>query len=422
MEIKFLNQPKEVKLGDLLLKRLSENFEKVWIVAGFAKDSGLDVLLPSIEEATQNGSAVELIVGIDAKNTSKDMLLKLLNMGCHIRVHMNKEDSKLETRVYAFESEKGDSYIYLTGAKLSEDGLSENMCMITEIVYGKEDKKEFNKIKISIENGANSQEIYELDAQKLKSLAERGEIASRITERKIPTISEMYKTNGANVEIGGANEYDEGSSTGTYSGAINNELDFEIDIDIPNNISTRHQASLGEEVEQKIVKKSEKQEEKKVTSKMVLSEKEPDFENMNTFIMQVNKIALSGVTAGEIKIPSYMAEKMMKFLDYPSNFHMEADEKGRLKDTAKVIFDILDGRNNEKDEDVKMYQTDKYVAVVSKKIADLNIEEGDIIRLIKNELGKYTCEIIRKDNQEYNIWENFCTEKIKGSSRKFGIM
>ena len=131
MEIKFLNQPIDVKIGEILTKKLESGlFSRIWIFAGFAKDSGLDYLLDSVAKARENGTIIEYILGVDKKNTSKDMLSKLLALGCKVRFHINDDDSKLETRIYAFESDIADSYIYLTGAKLSEGGLTENISLI----------------------------------------------------------------------------------------------------------------------------------------------------------------------------------------------------------------------------------------------------------------------------------------------------
>lgn len=423
MEIKFLNQPKEVILGEKLKERISENFDKIWIVAGFVKDSGIEILLPELEEAIKNGSCVEMILGVDNKNTSKDMLKKLLDIGCNVRIHINKEESKLETRVYAFESEKGDSVIYLSGSKFSEGGLTENKCLVTEIVYGEKEKKEFNKIKISIENGANSSEIFKLDFEKLKKLAENGEILARITERKIPRISELYKVENVNV---GMQEYDENSSFDIKE-RVNNDIDIEIDFPASNEVKLQN--SLGAEVEQKIVKKSapkeENAEDAKVSSKLILNEKELNYETMNTFIIQANKIVQNGVTAGELKIPSNIAENMNNFFDYPEMFHVIEDSKGKLRDTAIVKFKIYDNKINKRDivdDDVKIYVTEKYVAINSDKVRDLDVCENDIIRIAKEEKGVYSCDIIRQDTAEYLVWEGFCTNKLKGTSRKFGII
>lgn len=423
MKIKFLNQPKEVKLNELLLERMSEGFNKVWFVAGFVKDSGVELLLPALEEAINGGTKVELILGVDSKNTSKDMLKKLLEIGCNVRVHVNKEESKLETRIYAFESEKGDSVVYLSGSKFSEGGLTENKCLVTEIIYDENEKNEFNKVKISIENAANYGEISVLDDKKLKTLAENGEVLARITERKIPRISELYKVENVNV---GMQEYDE-SSIFDIKEHVNENIDIEIDFPVSNEI--KFQSSLGDEVEQKLVKKSnlksDDESSEKVSSKLILNEKEPNYEMMNTFIIQTNKIVQTGVTAGELKIPSGIAENMNKFFDYPELFHVVEDTKGKLKDTAIVKFKIYDNKINKRDivdDDVKIYITEKYVAINSDKIKDLDVCENDIIRIAKEEKGVYSCDVIRQDTAEYLVWEGFCTNKLKGTSRKFGII
>ena len=420
MKIRFLNQPKEVKLSEILTERMSENFNKIWIVAGFAKDTGLEMLLNAFEDAIKSGTIVELIIGVDNKNISKDMLSKLLNMGCKVRFHINKEESKFETRMYAFEREDGDSYVYVTGSKLSEGGLTENKCLVTEIIYDENEKKEFNKAKIGIENGANYTEMEELDVARLKTLAENGEVVARITERKIPRISDIYKVENVNL---GVQEYDESSGIDIKQ-SINEDLDIEIDFSSSSEVT--YQSSLGGEVEHVIKKKEVKaDEDEKISSKMILGEKEPDYETMNTFIIQTNKIAQTGVTSGEIKIPSYIAENMNKFLDYPEMFHVLEDSKGKLKDTAVVKFKIYDNKTKGADivdENVKIYVTEKYIAINSEIIKGLAVDEGDIIRVIKEEKGQFSCEIIRQDTAEYLVWEGFCTNKIKGTSRKFGIM
>ena len=109
MNIKFFNQPKDVSLESLLNTKLKGDFKKIWIIAGMTKDSGMDMVFDSIEIARKNGAEVNIMIGIDRKNTSKDMLMKLLNMGCNLFVHINREDKKIETRIYIFENEDGET-------------------------------------------------------------------------------------------------------------------------------------------------------------------------------------------------------------------------------------------------------------------------------------------------------------------------
>lgn len=421
MEIKFLNQPKDVKIGEILEERLaSKDFLRVWIFAGFAKDSGLDCLLDSIKLARENGTIVECILGVDKKNTSKDMLLKLLNLGCKVRFHINDDNSKLETRIYAFESDTKESYIYLTGAKLSEGGLTDNLSLITEIVYAHEDKKEFNKAKLNIESGISNEEFKVLDEEVLKELASTGEIMARITERKIPSISELY--NSGEIEIG-VQEYDESSAT-KYNELASKDID--IDIDFSSQASVKVQDTFGEGVEQKLKRKKEKEDEEatSVVSKIVLNEKEIDYDVMSTLIIPINKVVKKGVTAGEIKISSVISMNMKKFFDYSDSYHMEEDEKGKLKETKQISLEIFENmlKFDEIDEEAKIIQTDKNTVIKSAKLAELDIEEKDIMRFIKLDNNHYRCEIIKQESSEYNVWENFCVHTVKGTSKKFGII
>lgn len=418
MEIKFLNQPKDVKMGEILIEKLKDSsFSRVWLFAGFVKDSGLDCLLEGIEEARKNGTIIECILGVDKKNTSKDMLLKLLNLGCKIRFHINDDDSKLETRVYAFESDTSESYIYMTGSKLSEGGLTENLAIITEIKYAVNEKKDFNKIKLSMEAGLNNERFEVLTEQRLKELASTGEIMARITERKIPSISELYKA--SDIEVG-IQEFDENKAT-KYNELVNK--DFDIDIDFSGSLDVKIQDSLGEEVEHKIKNKTSNSETTTV-SKIVLNEKEADYENMNTLIIPINKVVKKGVTAGEVKITTAVTLNMSKFFDYPTAFHMLEDEKGKLRETNIVELEVFENMSkfDEKDQEAKFIQTEKNTIIKSSKLAMLDIADGDIMRLIKKENGKYRCEIIKQESSEFNIWENFCTVSVKGTSKKIGVI
>lgn len=419
MEIKFLNQPKDVKIGEILTEKLmNEKFVRVWIFAGFVKDSGLDYLLEAIKKARENGTIVECILGLDKKNTSKDMLSKLLNLGCKIRFHMNDDTSKLETRIYAFESDIEESYLYLTGAKLSEGGLTENISLVTEIKYLLAEKREFNKVKLSIESGINNEKFETLNELRLKDLASTGEILARITERRIPSISERY--NAGEIEIG-VQEYDE-SSSAKYAELANKE--FNIDIDLPQNIDIKIQDSLGEEVEHKIKSNLEKESETTVISKLLLNENNINYDTMNTIILPVNKVTKKGATAGEVKINSVISIHMNKFFNYPNGFHMEQDEKGNLKEKQKIKLEIFENlsKRNLNDENAEMIQTEKNTIIKSTKFIELDINENDIMRFIKQDNGKYRCEIIKQESSEYHVWENFCTISVRGTSKKFGII
>ncbi len=223
MKINYYNQPEDIKLGDVLTKRLGEKFDKVWIVSGFSKDSGIEALIPALEKSKI--PEVNIHLGLDKKNTSKDVLLKVLKTGANLRIFLNGNDDKTETRIYLFFKQKGNSYVYLTAGKLSEGGLFENSCLITEIIYEKEELIELFNLVQKIESDSNFKVTDEND---ILELAANGEIMARITERKIPRIAELYQQ--GEVEIGGAKQYDETVGIGTNAQEYD---DVDIAVELP---------------------------------------------------------------------------------------------------------------------------------------------------------------------------------------------
>ncbi len=418
MEIKFLNQPKDVKLIDILTEKLRDtSFSRVWIIAGFAKDSAMDYILEDVLKARENGTQIECVFGLDKKNTSKDMLLKFLNCGCNIRYHLNDDGAKLESRLYAFESTEGDSYVYITGGKFSENGISNNLTLIEEIKYSKDEKIEFSKVRAAIENGISKEEFDVLTEDKLKELASTGDIMARITERKIPKISELYSSNAGEETENATKEYDEGAST-DFKELLQKDLDIDIDM---GEESVKVQDSLGEEVEHKLKNTNEEKPEETVVSKMILGNDKPlNYDKMSTLIIYLSK---SEEGNNDIKIPSAITSNMFKFLNYPDAFHAEEDEKGNLNETQKITLEIFENGEGDTfiDDDAKIIQSTKNTTIMSVKLSKIDIQDGDIMRLIKVSDGNFRCEIIKQNTNEHSIWEGFCTSTTKGSSKKFGI-
>lgn len=233
MKINYFNQPKDVKLGDILIEKLSSNFEKVWLVSGFTKDTGIDVLIDALKNSKIGEKNVFL--GVDKKNTSKDMLLKLLAAGANLKTIINNDDNKIETRIYLFSNSKGNSYAYFAASKLSEGGLTENGCLITEVIYEETEYAEVKELILKIEEEFL---LRETTVETISKLAEDGEIVARITERKIPRISDMYGK--GEVEIG-TMEYDE--SVG-ISGKNEIYEDVDIDVELPESGKVRIKKKL----------------------------------------------------------------------------------------------------------------------------------------------------------------------------------
>ena len=418
MNVKFMNQPKDVQMGNILKTRLEEKFEEAWIVSGIVKDSGIEFILDSFETAVKNGCKLNALLGVDRKNTSKDVLLKLLATGANLSIHINSEENKIETRIYAFESKDSDSYIYISGGKFSEGGLLENTCMITEIKYSKEEVESFKLFKNQLIQGTNN-EFKNADKEDIVLLAMKGEIVSRIIDRKIPSISELY---GGKDQVIGEQVYDEGAGLGLFSSDDLEDVDIEFDdgIEIRKNVELEVEKEAKKDAFAETNKTEDDlkrllgivDEEKNDTKKarIIKDLKEADFKNMSTLIIEVGKIAEKGISANEIRIPKSLSEVISDFLS--------------VVDSKNIELEILDNKDNKEyiENNVAMLDNGKGISIKAEKLGKLSLAENDLIRFIKIDNEKYNMEIIRENTEEYNVWERYCTNNVKGTKRRYGII
>ena len=437
MNIKFLNQPKDVSLESLLNTKLKGNFKKIWIIAGMTKDSGFDMVFDSIEVARKNGAVVNVMIGIDRKNTSKDMLMKLLNLGCNLFVHINRDDKKVETRAYVFENDEDESFVYESCGKFSEGGLSSNYCLIEEISYLLEDKKAYERFKTVLMQGALDV-FKQVGEEEVKLLAEKGEIVTRIIDRKIPRISELYGSGSVlgNENVADTDVYDENNSQKLFD--INLDDDFDIDIDIAvggemkkSEFSAESEAKIEKEkkenidrlADEKLAKLYEeeapKAEEKKTT--IIKDPSDINFSDMKILVMELNKIIDKGTGEGEVKIPNSLYDNVKDF--FGKDFKNVTDDKGKDRLAVSIKLDILDVKDGKKNEDTAiLYDTGKYYALKSLVLKSLQTDEGDIVRFIKKSDNDFELELIRKDVKEYDVWDGVCKYTMKNSKRRFGVM
>ncbi len=427
MNIKFWNQPKNASLEKILNEKLKKGFDEVLFVAGMAKDSGIDIVYDSLTEAKKCGSNISVYIGIDRKNTSKDMLSKLLDIECNLNVHINKDEEKVETRVYVFENKIGESFVYMCGSKFSEGGLTTNNCLIEEIIYSEEDRKLFENFKATLLQGLDDA-FKEITSKEVKLLAEKGEIVARIIDRKIPSIGELYGASKNNsIDSIGNQVYDENSGIKLFE-IPENEVDIDVDIDFSGEHKT---VELVQELEAKNDKLAEEKlaqffnneeiETKKVS--IVKDAEDVDFSNVKIFVFETNKILEKGLGESEIKIPNYLYQNMQDFFGREDTFETIIEENGKERVGKKVTLKILDvlNSNESKDEDAIMFDAGKYFAIKSEVIKNMKLEENDIIRMIKND-EEFLVEVVRKSANEYPIWEGFCKYAMKNSKRRFGIM
>ncbi len=421
MDIKFMNQPKEIKLGNILNQKLKEEFDEIWIASGFVKDSGIELLMDSFESAINNGAKLNVLIGVDRKNTSKDILLKLLTIGANLSIHVNTEEDKTETRIYAFESNKGSSYIYVAGGKLSEGGLLNNSCIITEIKYSVDEKDKFKVFKHQLLQGIEN--IFKsVDREDILLLAKKGEILTRIIEREIPSINELY---GNKEQIIGEKIYDESGKMSLFNvdDLENVDIEFEDGLGIRENVELSVEKEESQDIFEGINKTEEDlkrllgskdNEEINENKKTIIIKdlKENDYKNMTTLIIEAGKVTNTGVEAGKIKIPKNLAFYLKNF------FNLENSEEVTCK------FEFMDNEDGKEygEKNVILTNTAKGLVIAYEGIANFKLGENDILRIVKITNEKFRCEIIRAKTEEYSIWERYCVNTIRGTERRFGII
>lgn len=418
MNVKFMNQPKDVQMGKILKSKLNEKFDEVWFVSGIVKDSGIESMLDALENAVNSGSKLNILFGVDRKNTSKDVLLKLISIGANLSIHINSEENKVETRIYAFESKDSDSFVYVSGGKFSEGGLTENSCMITEIKYSKEEYEMFKLFKNQLIQGTNN-DFKNVDKDDIVLLAMKGEILSRIIDRKIPSISELY---GNKEQVIGEQVYDEGVGLGLFDSSNLEDVDIEFDtgIEIRKNVELEVEKEAKKDAFEETNKTEddlkrllgivdeEKNDVKK--SRIIKDVNDINFKDMSTLIIEAGKICGKGIGMNELKIPRSLADNIKNFLNVDNKKNVE--------------LEILDNKDNKEylENEVEMFDNGKGISIKTEMFSALKLKDSDLVRVIKLDDKKYRIEIIREDTEEYNVWESYCTQNLKGSKRRYGVI
>ena len=166
------------------------------------------------------------------------------------------------------------------------------------------------------------------------------------------------------------------------------------------------------------VKKEKKEKEENINKKIDLSK-------VSNLIMELGNKPTKGKDVSLVKVPNYIKDILPEFF--------EALNKAKVKDIvgsktklANVNLEIIDVNENKKymDKEANLLSRSgqTYIAFSSKILADINYDDGDIVRIIKLSKDSYHVEIIPKEIDEYEFWKKLCTQNFRGSTRTYGMM
>lgn len=467
MDIKILTQPKlcngkDFSLGEyinslLLSKR--PKYTDISLHFGVIKDNAYKKLSDSLKNFILNGGNASFYLSQDKKNSAKNVINSLLELGVDVYLfNGNDKDfvSDFQYKSVIVKSSK-KAIVLLSSGNFTLSGLFDGYNIVTEITYDlPEDIEEFEKFTSSIICTDENNLFLKLTRDKLDEVLN--------VEKEIPSIEEFTHK-----------DIDNSEPIVTIIDDIDVEIDQNVDFLIPSDVPPKPKKEKTEVAEDnkkiiyepivEIVSDEPKyyMEDNealdienmlftdslmsKPTKKLTTSEpeniNEPESVDTQTekkiitkttnlsktsiFMLELPKITKKGASAGEIKIPVYLRDLIPAFWGWPKEYSLDKSSAEKLKKCTFKIVDTNNAGTTITDEDVKLFQreSENSFVILSKELTNLDLQENDIMRLIKTQSKNdyyFTCEIIRKNANEYPIWEQFCTNLLKGSKRKYGMM
>ncbi|MBE5813462.1 MAG: hypothetical protein E7314_07480 [Clostridiales bacterium] len=468
MEINILTQPKlynkkDYSLGEhlnsLLLSK-KPKFTDATFFFGLVKDSAFDKIYESLKSFILNGGNACFYLGQDKKSTIKKVINSLLELGA--QVYLFKGEGKdfisdFQYKSVMFNSPK-KATLLLTSGNFSTSGLFDGYNVVTEFLFDlTKDKEEFFKttsnllpdsVKELFEEitRTNFDEIFNIEKE-IPSIEEFTHKDIEEYEPIITVVDDIDVEIDDNVDFLVAQEFTDKPKKEKIGSQEQQKKVIPEPLDAIEFENTKYymEEDDGLDIENMLFLNSSKTKETKTTQ---LEESLPSSKNdldttsatqtkivakttnlskTSIFMIELPKITKKGESAGEIKIPTYLRDLIPGFWGWPKEYSLDKNSLRKLRTCTFKIIDTKNVDSNITDNNVSLFQKEgeNSFVILSSELIKLDLEENDIMRLIKTESADgyyYTCEIIRKNANEYPIWEQFCTTPLKGSKRKYGMM
>ena len=468
MEINILTQPKSYNnkdyclgehINSLLLSK-KPKFTEATFFFGLIKDSAFDKIYESLKTFVLNGGNVSFYLGQDKKGNIKKVINSLLQLGA--RVYLFKGEGKdfisdFQYKSVMFSSQR-KATLLLTSGNFSTSGLFDGYNVVTEFLFDLTNEKDkflettstllpdsmkelFEEMtRVNFDDTFNKEkEIPSIEEFTHKDIEEAGPIITTIDDIDVEIddnvdflVPEIFtdkpkKETSTNIEqqkkiIPEPIDAIEFENTKYYM-----EEDDGLDIENMLFLNSSKSSETKVPYSPEIFTSVEKEEDTIPTSQTKIIAKTTNLSKTSIFMIELPKITKKGESAGEIKIPTYLRDLIPGFWGWPKEYSLDKNSLRKFKTCTFKIIDTANAGSNITDTNVSLFQKEgeNSFAILSNELIKLDLEENDIMRLIKTESTNgyyYTCEIIRKNANEYPIWEQFCTTPLKGSKRKYGMM
>lgn len=128
----IINQPKALRIGDLIIKNLEiqndeSKFDNLYIMVAYVRESGVSRIRRSLKQFRLHGGKVKAVVGIDEKNTTKEGLSSLMNDVDETYIYHNTNAfHTFHPKLYIFEKKSKKAIIFVGSNNLTQGGLFTN--------------------------------------------------------------------------------------------------------------------------------------------------------------------------------------------------------------------------------------------------------------------------------------------------------
>jgi len=109
-----------------LLSRSVNRFDSVYLVAAFAKASGVSILFDALRNYINSGGAVVAAIGVDQQGTSQQGLELLLQAGAQVFIFHNPGAETFHPKYYLFRRDVQEGVAIVGSSNLTRGGLYEN--------------------------------------------------------------------------------------------------------------------------------------------------------------------------------------------------------------------------------------------------------------------------------------------------------
>jgi len=412
MDVTILTQPFDsqgdnLAVGKKLIELLDSRtplFDQVWLVSAFVSQKAIVRLSPHIAASRHAGADIRFVIGIDHHSTTIEALREILTLGTDAKIVKNpRPGHTFHPKIYLFEATGQRAELVIGSSNLTEGGIFTNYETVVWLSFDLtgQDIALYLGVRSSLDRYLNpiGPIVQPLTEGLIQVLTDRGDIVSGVTKRRARRQTTDIARQISQVTTIPPSPF--GAET------------------VPS------PPPLPAEPVRRISRALERR-----RRETPPSEPAPSYD-VTAFYMHLNK--LQGPTIpGEIRIPIVVRRIDEAFWGWDDEYQVEYRSRGekiRQYRTWKPVWRIVDVDAPEQvyQDEVRIYgyKDRAEYRFYSRRLVLMGADEFDIVRITRcdpEEEATFQCELARRGSPTHALWEEYCTQPITNSRRRFGFV